>query len=240
MHQVDHYIAEVADAQGADQVLAALGTQVTRLGFEWFTYEMVLSPTNQHDAFSSTNFPTLWIDQYARQRYTRDDPVISHAMRMSRPFLWDEIRRHPHLTLRQKTIFNEAADVGLTAGAIVPLHGPGPIKAYVSVTSNMPDDRFAQLFARCRHELLLLATYAHAQLVKLGVGAPMTSLSLSPREIEVMTWTALGYSAWDIAEKLSISAHTVKEHIDRSKEKLGAKNKTHAASICISQGLVRL
>jgi DNA-binding CsgD family transcriptional regulator len=239
MHRIDRYIADIAGAKTIEQALSALRAELTRLGFEWFTYEMIVAPEGRQGAFL-TNFPEVWIDRYSERRYARDDAVIDHAMRTARPFLWREPQDNPHLTAAQKSVFVEAADIGLKTGAIVPLHGPGRIKSLVSVANNMLDERFALLFAACRHELQLVATYAHEQLIRLGIGGTTPHLSLSPRELEVMTWTALGYSAWDISEKLSISAHTVKEHIDRSKDKLGAKNKTHAASICLSQGLIRL
>lgn len=239
MHRIDRYIANIAAAKSIEQVLTALRAELTGFGFEWFTYEMVVAPEGHQGAFR-TNFPEIWVDRYTERRYARDDAVINHAMRTARPFLWRESQDSPHLTAAQKSIFVEAADIGLTSGAIVPLHGPGRIKSFVSVANDMLDERFALLFAACRHELQLVATYAHEQLIRLGIGAATPQLSLSPRELEVMTWTALGYSAWDISEKLSISAHTVKEHIDRSKDKLGAKNKTHAAAICLSQGLIRL
>ena len=59
---------------------------------------------------------------------------------------------------------------------------------------------------------------------------------LSPREAEVLQLTATGLNEAEVAKKLSISAHTVRKHIENAKQKLDARNKSHAVSIGLSDG----
>lgn len=47
---------------------------------------------------------------------------------------------------------------------------------------------------------------------------------LSPRERDVLAWTALGLNKADVGERLGISELTVRTHIDRARHKLGATN----------------
>lgn len=54
---------------------------------------------------------------------------------------------------------------------------------------------------------------------------------LSPKELEVMTLVALGYSDKEIGVELNISYGTVRSHIDRAVLKLRAQNRTHAVMI---------
>jgi two-component system NarL family response regulator len=61
---------------------------------------------------------------------------------------------------------------------------------------------------------------------------------LTPREIEVMAELVRGNSNKEIANHLSISENTVKLHISHIMQKLGAKDRTHAASIALQRGLV--
>lgn len=56
-------------------------------------------------------------------------------------------------------------------------------------------------------------------------------MALSPKEVEVITLTALGYSDKEIGVKLNIAYGTVRNHIDRAVLKLGARNRTHAVMI---------
>lgn len=239
MQSIDHFISDIGEARTIREIFDALSLQIGQLGFEWFTYEMLVPPEGPHEIFFHTTYPLGFVEPYIKQRYARDDIVLTNALRQVRPVLWSEINRHPHLTAPQCNVINVAADTGLKAGAIVPIHGPGPVKASLAVANNLLDEHFTVLFTAYRHQLHLLATYAHERLLQLGVGSQAPSLWLSPRELEVLTWAALGMRNWEISEKLGISAHTVRDHLDHAKSKLGAKDKTHAASIAISHGLIR-
>ena len=52
-------------------------------------------------------------------------------------------------------------------------------------------------------------------------------MTLSPKEIEVLTLVAMGYSDKQIGVDLKIAYGTVRNHIDRA----NAQNRTHAAMI---------
>ena len=66
------------------------------------------------------------------------------------------------------------------------------------------------------------------------------SESLSPREIEVLRELAEGHRNRDIGIRLSISEDTVKGHVQRILEKLGAKDRTQAVAIGIRRGIIYL
>ena len=61
---------------------------------------------------------------------------------------------------------------------------------------------------------------------------------LTPREIEVVAELVRGNSNKEIATHLDISDNTVKLHITHIMQKLGAKDRTHAASIALQRGIV--
>lgn len=69
---------------------------------------------------------------------------------------------------------------------------------------------------------------------------PRTSERLTPREHDVLTLLADGLSNRAIAEKLGISAHTVKFHVDALLDKLAARSRTHAVVEAVRQGLLDL
>lgn len=56
-------------------------------------------------------------------------------------------------------------------------------------------------------------------------------MELSPKEAEVLSLVALGYSDKEIGLKLKIAYGTVRSHIDKSLLKLNAKNRTNAAML---------
>lgn len=240
MEQIIRSVGRITAAKTVQQIGEILGSETGRLGFEWFAYDILVMPDGWGNRLVCSNYPKDWLAHYVEQRYTRDDIVVGQAMASVAPTIWRRSVRHPHLTERQRLLLDEAADIGLKAGAIVPIHGPGLAKAVLAVSSPVSDQEFDRLFANCRHELQIIATCAHETALKLGVTRPAPSLALSPREVEVLTWTALGYSAQDISDRLKISHHTINQHIESAKNKLGTRNKTHAASVAISLGIIRL
>lgn len=56
---------------------------------------------------------------------------------------------------------------------------------------------------------------------------------LSPRESEIISWIALGKSSWEVSKIISISEHTVNDHIESAIRKLSAKNRTEAVAIAL-------
>lgn len=64
--------------------------------------------------------------------------------------------------------------------------------------------------------------------------------AISEREAAVLRLIAGGNRNRDIAEKLHIAEDTVKAHIKRIMEKLGARDRTQAVSIALQRGIIHL
>jgi DNA-binding NarL/FixJ family response regulator len=62
---------------------------------------------------------------------------------------------------------------------------------------------------------------------------------LSRREVEILQKVAYGATTKEVASQLGISPHTVKTHLERIFEKLGASDRAQAVAIAIRQGLVQ-
>ncbi len=61
---------------------------------------------------------------------------------------------------------------------------------------------------------------------------------LTQRELEVLTHLAEGLSNKEIADALFISLDTVKSHLKRIYQKLGAQNRSHAAKLAIQKRIL--
>jgi DNA-binding NarL/FixJ family response regulator len=61
---------------------------------------------------------------------------------------------------------------------------------------------------------------------------------LSKRETQILQKVAYGATTKEVAEELGISPHTVKTHLERVFEKLGASDRAQAVAIAIRKGLV--
>ena len=67
---------------------------------------------------------------------------------------------------------------------------------------------------------------------------PLEALGLTPREAEVLLWLAQGKSNGDIGTILGAAENTIKVHVGRILEKLGADNR-HAAGLTALERLSR-
>jgi DNA-binding CsgD family transcriptional regulator len=70
--------------------------------------------------------------------------------------------------------------------------------------------------------------------------APGEEHSLTPRELEVITWVARGKSAWEIGEILGIAKRTVDEHAQTATRKLGAVNRTQAVALALLRRVIEI
>jgi DNA-binding CsgD family transcriptional regulator len=70
--------------------------------------------------------------------------------------------------------------------------------------------------------------------------APTDLRSLTPRELEVLTWVARGHSASAIAKTLDITKRTVDEHVAKATRKLGAGNRTQAAVLALLRHMIEV
>jgi two-component system, NarL family, response regulator LiaR len=68
--------------------------------------------------------------------------------------------------------------------------------------------------------------------------ATQEQLGITRRELEILGMIAEGLSTREIAERAFVSENTVKTHIGRILEKLGAKRRTQAVQVAKERGLL--
>jgi DNA-binding NarL/FixJ family response regulator len=74
--------------------------------------------------------------------------------------------------------------------------------------------------------------------VRLAEPSEPGAAQLSKREREILQKVADGATTRQVASELGISPHTVKTHLERIFEKLGANDRAQAVAIAIRQGIV--
>ncbi len=236
---LESFIKKIDEATTLDDILSLLTERISGLGFTHFAYWLLWPPEGARQPLCITNYPDDWAEYYLNENYASHDYVGRYAAKSTLPFVWNKLVAERQLTQQQQKIFHEGQDAGLKAGATVPIHGPGAAKATFSVSADMPDKDFEKLFSQHRHEVHLMATYAHEKIIGLGLHKPLdNAINLTPREIEVLTWAAKGKSRWEISIILAISEETVKAHLENTRRKLGASNTTHAIAIALLHGLL--
>lgn len=236
--ELDSYINAINAANTLDDILGILQRQIVVFGFEKLTY-WVRWPSfeTKKPVFIST-YPSRFIEHYLEIGYQSHDMVGRLSIEKNVPFTWSQISQEMPISKMQKALFDDGSSVGLRSGGSIPLHGPKLIKATFSVANDSPQHEFDALFQHHRHELHIMASYAHERIMMLGISNPLRDVKLSPREAEVLTWAARGKTYWEIGEILSIQEDTVKKVMVKVFQELDASNANHAVSKAIIHGLI--
>ncbi len=103
----------------------------------------------------------------------------------------------------------------------------------VSATELIQAARLAMEGKAVIHPTLTRAFIEEVQYVERRPETP-----LSRRESEILQKVAYGATTKEVAHDLGISAHTVKTHLERIFEKLGANDRAQAVAIALRRGLV--
>ena len=181
-------------------------------------------------------WPAGWHERYLERRYLGDDPVIKRLRKAGEPFAWHEIEEAGEKDKKATAIMNEAGEFELRVGFNVPIQ---TVKGDLA-TVVFAGDRF-ELAWEDRPALLLIAIYAHDRMRELmGVRPmhPQQQRPLTPREIEVLKWTAEGKTSQDIADILSVSLPTVQSHIANLCRKLDVVTRAQATARAVRWGIL--
>ena len=222
-------------ASGSEQqLLDCVKKGANFLGFEFFCYGLQAGfPLNRQIFTWLHNHPDAWESHYESRGYPGRDPRIKVARCSLEPFGW-----HKDLFNDNLALWADLDAFGMQHGWTQPIRsgsagfgmlslsrGSEPVtKHEISVKL-----RALQWFAQLAHEAL-----SNLVLVRVGRRFP----PLTQREQEVIRWTADGKSALDISDILQVSKSTVDYHINNVLVKLNASNKTSAAVMASSFGLL--
>ena len=65
-------------------------------------------------------------------------------------------------------------------------------------------------------------------------------VNLTDRESELIQYLSMGYSNREIANKLSVSVHTIKAHLESIYEKIEVRNRVQASIKAAKLGLINV
>lgn len=222
-------------ADSEDAVFAALLSAAQSLGFEHLAYGLRMAvPVSNPKVITLNNYPKIWQERYQAAGYIAVDPSVRHGVLTRRPLVWTDDVFAP-----VQDFWSEARDQGLRIGwAQSSLDGSG-------VGGMLTLSRSADLLTETelQHkeaEMRWLVQAAHLSLSRLMQPkfTIQPDVPLTPREIEVLKWSADGKTASEIGDILSIAVPTVNFHIKNVTLKLKAANKTAAVVRALMSGLL--
>ena len=213
-------------AEAMDRLIGGLGFEALLIGGHRARPDL-----NFNELLFAMKCPAEFVTTYTDRNYFHEDPTLKRCLSSPTPFEFNSNDYDESHGPRTREIMGLAEDFGFFRGLIVPIHGSEGYEGAIGMVGKRID-----LGGGATSSLHLLSVYVYELLSDMtGNGAKRSQLT--PREREVLAWSAQGKSAWEIGEILNIAKRTVDEHAKMAMRKLGAANRTQAVAIALRQRL---
>jgi LuxR family transcriptional regulator len=213
-------------ATSAEAVFDRIKQAAQQLGFEHVAFGFQAPyPVTQPKITMLNSYPTAWQQRYAQAGYLLTDPTVAHGRKSQAPILWND-----HAFASNRALWADAQDHGIKSGwaqSCLERSGAGSLLTLCRRAEPLTASELQAKEAPMRW----LVQVAHVLLSRaiLAQENPPCA-ALTPREREVLQWSADGKSAQDIADTLNLSKSVIDFHLKNSIQKLNARNKTAAVA----------
>lgn len=233
---VASFLERVEQASGLSDIQALILDLRDQYGVDHVVYHWVSADGEQ---YGCGTYDPVWAQRYVDQEYLRIDPVVIGCFQRFQPVDWKDL---DWSSKQARAFLADAIAHGVgNQGLSIPIRGPNGQFALFTVSHHCNDAEWIRFTAAHRRSLILIAhTFNHKALEFESGRSPEPTRGLSPREIDALTFLAMGYARGQVAEMLSISEHTLRVYIESARFKLGAANTTHAVARALADGLIVL
>jgi DNA-binding CsgD family transcriptional regulator len=186
-----------------------------------------------------TSFPEEWEKRYNENDYFLYDNIAATAYSSSGLIYWADYTEIKNAGKKRneksREIMAEAASVGLKEGWLFSMKGRrSSERAILSLAGEKSENCH-----RSRKILEYVSPHLCLAVKRIILEKDKSLPRLTSREIEVLSWTADGKTAWEISVILNISRRTVEFHMGNILHKLDAANSQNAIAIALSNGLIK-
>lgn len=241
MVSLEDFIVLTNKAPSQEEVFEIFRKALAEFGYDRVLYSLLTDhPSLNRKAGHGIvrNYPDDWMQYYSANNYVNIDPVIKHAFTTSSTYTWNGLMESKELTKSEKKVMDESREAKLLDGAAVAIYGPNMEIAGVGLASSTgginPDRNMLSI-------IRMLANQFHAaysEFDRRQIDSEPNYISLTPREREILSWSAEGKSIPVIASILSVSDAVVKFHLQNIYRKLDVTDRTQAVVKALYIGLI--
>lgn len=226
-------LIQLCETEHFDDWLERLKTLTRKLGYANFLLGIKPAPSAaSQQVLIYSDYPVAWRDRYEAQAYATVDPIVRHCLNANRPLLWNrEHYRQPS----ESAFFEEAAVHELQQGLALPLHGPRGEAGMLCLKPEHGES--AGTMIRSLPMATLLRDYAMERVLKAPTEHGST-VHLTHREKEVLQWSAVGKTTWEIAMILSCTTSAIDFHFKNIRRKFQVSSRQMAVLKAIQQKLI--
>jgi len=231
----DNQLHQLMSEKEEQAIFNAVFNLAVQIGFTYASFRITtLLGNHQTNSTDFNNYPNEWNRCYQHKNYQTVDPLVFHCHRSVFPILWS-----PEVFQSTPTLWRDMQEHGLRQGCSQSVHDVRGIVSTLSLARNSVPITTDEFYSKAG-QVLWLCNWLHSALADKLLPTPRldNSYPLSPREAEIMKWTAEGKTASEIADILHLTTRTVGFHMSTIMRKFGVNNKASAVLCAAKSGLL--
>ncbi len=183
----------------------------------------------------TTNYPNKWLNHYILNQLHNFDPVMYFGRMVSYPVSWEKLELASGFSKDHRSVLNCARDFGLRSGICMSIHNLDGSLMIVSLASSGERTLNNMVIKEAANSVQALSTLGPSP-----AAIESGCFDLTQREVECLSWCALGKTSNDISAILEISSNTVDFHLKSAMRKLSASSRTFAIVKAMRNGIIPL
>ena len=226
------YLKSLDRATGLEDLQRCTEELRDQLGVAHTVYHWVSADGEQ---YGCGTYDRSWVQRYVDRNYIRIDPVVLGCFQRFNPTNWKSL---DWSSKAARAFLADAVAHGVgTQGFSIPIRGPNGQFALFSISDTQSDADWRVFTEEHQRDLIVVAHYLNQKALDIARRrTPMAQRPLSKREVDTLTYLAMGYSRAQVAEILTISEHTLRAYIESARFKLNAENTIHAVCMAMAEG----
>jgi LuxR family quorum-sensing transcriptional regulator LasR len=211
------------------------------LGFDQSLFAVLKNKLEPlENAYIKSNYSTKWRDTYDQQGLGYVDPTVAHCLKSITPFLWtpDSFTHND----AQKNMYEEASKYGLEFGVVFPIYGSHGEFGMYAFSSQLQSTKHCkkELFQSIAQLSLLKEFVLETSKKFIPQVHKQDHIHLTPREKEIIEWTLIGKSCWEISMILSCSEATINFHMNNIRKKFKVRTKQQIMVKAVTLGMAHV
>jgi LuxR family quorum sensing-dependent transcriptional regulator len=211
----------IGSTQGVTDHLAKI---FSSFGYTAFLITSVPEPPLKLEPYILVNgWSPGWTEHYIRNDYYKSDPVAAWCRKSTNPFEWREAPYDKEKKSKPAEVMNISRDFGMIEGFLVPIVRSTGFHDCVTMAGRNPD-----LDPRAKRAIHMISMFAHGRISQLRGETIRKKVNLSRTEREILRWSAMGKTSWEIGQILDLAKSSVDTLANRAAKKLDAVNRMQA------------
>jgi DNA-binding CsgD family transcriptional regulator len=183
------------------------------------------------------NYSEFWKSTCRDEKLISTDPIIRHLSNSNLPLVWGQ---KLYLNAGAGELWDLTRSHGFDSGITVSLSDHLGNSYKIGLSRDQPITTDPRELSRLVADTQLFGAFAQSAMMRIWNPKPEADFpSLTAREIECLSWTLEGKTAWELGVILGITERTANFHLGNAIQKLDCDNKHSAVIKAMRMGMIR-